>query len=65
MAVGVGTARLLRFARGDLIRLGFEERLAEQVAVLIDDWILRVGRRSAWRWNLRAGRSFRLPPPRS
>ena len=44
MAVGVGTARLLRFARGDLIRLGFEERLAEQVAVLIDDWILRVGR---------------------
>jgi len=44
MAVGVGTARLVRFARGDLIRLGFEERLAEQVAVLIDDWILRVGR---------------------
>jgi len=44
MAVGVGTARLLRFARGDLIRLGFEERLAEQAAVLIDDWILRVGR---------------------
>ena len=44
MAVGVGTARLLKFARGDLIRLGFEERLAEQVAVLIDDWILRVGR---------------------
>ena len=47
MAVGVGRARLLRFARGDLIRLGFEERLAEQVAVLIDDWILRVGLRSA------------------
>jgi hypothetical protein len=44
MAVGVGTARLLRFARGDLIRLGFEQRLAEQVAVVIDDWILRVGR---------------------
>ncbi len=44
MAVGVGTARLLKFARGDLIRLGFEERLAEQVAVLIDDWVLRVGR---------------------
>ncbi len=44
MAVGVGTARLLRFARGDLMRLGFEERLAEQVAVLIDDWVLRVSR---------------------
>ena len=26
------------------MRLGFEERLAEQVAVLIDDWILRVSR---------------------
>ncbi len=44
MAVGVGTAQLLRFARGDLIRLGFEEKLAVQVALLIDDWILRVGR---------------------
>ena len=44
MAVGVGSASLLRFARGDLIRLSFEEKLAEQVAVLIDDWILRVGR---------------------
>ena len=44
MAVGVGTATLLRFARGDLIRLSFEEGLAEQVALLIDDWILRVSR---------------------
>jgi NHLM bacteriocin system ABC transporter peptidase/ATP-binding protein/NHLM bacteriocin system ABC transporter ATP-binding protein len=44
LAVGVGTAKLLRFARGDLIRLSFEEKLAEQVAVLIDDWIVRVGR---------------------
>jgi NHLM bacteriocin system ABC transporter peptidase/ATP-binding protein/NHLM bacteriocin system ABC transporter ATP-binding protein len=44
IAVGVGTADLLRFARGDLIRLSFEERLAEQVALLIDDWILRLGR---------------------
>ena len=47
MAVGVGTAQLLKFARGDLIRLSFEEKLAEQVAVLIDDWILRMGRRWA------------------
>ena len=37
-------AELLRFARGDLIRLSFEENLAEQVALLIDDWILRIGR---------------------
>jgi NHLM bacteriocin system ABC transporter peptidase/ATP-binding protein/NHLM bacteriocin system ABC transporter ATP-binding protein len=44
LAVGVGTADLLRFARGDLIRLSFEEKLADQVALLIDDWILRVGR---------------------
>ena len=44
LAVGVGTADLLRFARGDLIRLSFEENLAEQVALLIDDWILRIGR---------------------
>src|SRR5262249_43346212 len=44
MAVGVGTAHLLKFARGDLIRLSFEEGLADQVAVMIDDWILRLGR---------------------
>jgi NHLM bacteriocin system ABC transporter ATP-binding protein len=44
MAVGVGTAHLLKFARGDLIRLSFEEGLAEQVAVMIEDWILRMGR---------------------
>jgi NHLM bacteriocin system ABC transporter peptidase/ATP-binding protein/NHLM bacteriocin system ABC transporter ATP-binding protein len=44
LAVGVGKARLLRFARGDLIRLSFEEALAEQVALVIDDWILRVSR---------------------
>jgi NHLM bacteriocin system ABC transporter ATP-binding protein len=44
LAVGVGTARLLRFARGDLIRLSFEETLAEQVALVVDDWILRVSR---------------------
>jgi NHLM bacteriocin system ABC transporter peptidase/ATP-binding protein/NHLM bacteriocin system ABC transporter ATP-binding protein len=44
LAVGVGTAKLVRFARGDLIRLSFEEKLAEQVALLIDDWIFRVGR---------------------
>ena len=44
MAVGAGPAQLLKFARGDLIRLSFEEGLSEQVAVLIDDWLLRVGR---------------------
>ena len=44
MAVGAGPAQLLKFARGDLIRLSFEEELSEQVAVLIDDWVLRAGR---------------------
>jgi NHLM bacteriocin system ABC transporter ATP-binding protein len=44
LAVGVGPARLLKLARGDLIRLGFEERLAEQVALLLDDWVVRVSR---------------------
>jgi NHLM bacteriocin system ABC transporter peptidase/ATP-binding protein/NHLM bacteriocin system ABC transporter ATP-binding protein len=44
IAVGAGPAELLKFARGDLIRLSFEEGLAQQVAVLIDDWVLRVGR---------------------
>ncbi len=43
VAVGAGPAQLLRFARGDLIRLSFEEGLSEQVAVLVDDWVLRVG----------------------
>ena len=41
MAVGAGPAQLLKFARGDLIRLSFEEGLSDQVAVLIDDWLLR------------------------
>jgi NHLM bacteriocin system ABC transporter peptidase/ATP-binding protein len=44
VAVGARPAQLLKFARGDLIRLSFEEGLAEQVAVLIDDWVTRVGR---------------------
>ena len=44
LAVGAGTAQLLKFARGDLIRLSFEEDLSVQVAVLIDDWLIRVGR---------------------
>jgi NHLM bacteriocin system ABC transporter peptidase/ATP-binding protein/NHLM bacteriocin system ABC transporter ATP-binding protein len=44
LAVGAGTAQLLKFARGDLIRLSFEEELSDQVAVLIDDWVVRVGR---------------------
>ena len=44
VAVGAGPAQLLKFARGDLIRLSFEEGLSEQVAVLVDDWLLRVGR---------------------
>ncbi len=44
LAVGAGPAQLLKFARGDLIRLSFEEGLSEQVAVLIDDWVIRVGR---------------------
>jgi ATP-binding cassette subfamily C protein len=44
VAVGAGPAQLLRFARGDLIRLSFEEGLSEQVAALIDDWVIRVGR---------------------
>jgi NHLM bacteriocin system ABC transporter ATP-binding protein/NHLM bacteriocin system ABC transporter peptidase/ATP-binding protein len=44
VAVGAGPAQLLKFARGDLIRLSFEEGLSDQVAVLIDDWVIRVGR---------------------
>ena len=44
LAVGVGAARLLKFARGDLMRLSFDDSLAEQVALLIDDWVLRVSR---------------------
>jgi NHLM bacteriocin system ABC transporter peptidase/ATP-binding protein/NHLM bacteriocin system ABC transporter ATP-binding protein len=44
VAVGAGPAQLLKFGRGDLIRLSFEEGLSEQVAVLIDDWLLRAGR---------------------
>ncbi len=44
LAVGAGTAQLQKFARGDLIRLSFEEDLSDQVAVLIDDWVVRVGR---------------------
>jgi NHLM bacteriocin system ABC transporter peptidase/ATP-binding protein/NHLM bacteriocin system ABC transporter ATP-binding protein len=44
IAVGTGPAQLLKFARGDLIRLSFEKGLSEQIAVLIDDWLLRVGR---------------------
>ncbi len=44
LAVGAGTAHLLKFARGDLVRLSFEEKLSDQVAVLVDDWLLRVGR---------------------
>jgi NHLM bacteriocin system ABC transporter peptidase/ATP-binding protein/NHLM bacteriocin system ABC transporter ATP-binding protein len=44
VALGAGQAQLLKFARGDLIRLSFEEGLSEQVAVMIDDWVLRVSR---------------------
>ncbi len=43
LAVGAGPAELIQFSRGDLIRLSFEEGLVEQVAVLVDDWLLRVG----------------------
>ena len=43
VAVGAGPAELLKFSRGDLIRLSFEEGLAEQVALLVDDWLGRVG----------------------
>ncbi len=43
VAVGAGPAELLKFSRGDLIRLSFEEGLTEQVALLIDDWLYRVG----------------------
>jgi NHLM bacteriocin system ABC transporter ATP-binding protein len=43
VAVGAGPARLLKFARGELVRLSFETKLAEQVALLIDDWVFRVG----------------------
>ena len=58
MAVGVGTARLLRFARGDLIRLGFEERLAEQAAVLHRRFgSPRRPRAEPRRWLLPAGRT--------
>jgi NHLM bacteriocin system ABC transporter peptidase/ATP-binding protein/NHLM bacteriocin system ABC transporter ATP-binding protein len=44
VAVGAGPAELLKFSRGDLIRLSFEEGLTEQVALLLDDWLYRVGR---------------------
>ena len=44
LAVGVGAARLLKFARGDLMRLSFDDSLAEQVALMIDDWVVRVSR---------------------
>jgi len=44
VAVGTGPAQLLKFARGDLIRLSFERGLSEQIAVVIDDWLIRVGR---------------------
>ncbi|MGO9468605.1 MAG: NHLP family bacteriocin export ABC transporter peptidase/permease/ATPase subunit [Isosphaeraceae bacterium] len=44
VAVGTGAAQLLKLARGDLIRLSFEKGLSEQIAVLIDDWVIRVGR---------------------
>jgi ATP-binding cassette subfamily C protein len=43
VAVGAGPAELLKFSRGDLIRLSFEEGLAEQVTLLVDDWLRRVG----------------------
>jgi NHLM bacteriocin system ABC transporter ATP-binding protein len=43
-AIGVGSAQLLEFSRGDLIRLSFVEGLAEQVAVVIDDWVLQLER---------------------
>ena len=43
VAVGAGPAELLKFSRGDLIRLSFEEGLTEQVALLVDDWLHRVG----------------------
>src|SRR5262249_49373517 len=36
VAVGAGPAKLLKFSRGDLIRLSFEEGLTDQVALLID-----------------------------
>ena len=44
VAVGSGAAQLLKLARGDLIRLSFEKGLSEQIAVLIDDWVVRVGK---------------------
>jgi NHLM bacteriocin system ABC transporter peptidase/ATP-binding protein/NHLM bacteriocin system ABC transporter ATP-binding protein len=44
VAVGVGPAQLLKFARGELIRLSFERGLSEQVVVLLDDWVSRVCR---------------------
>src|SRR5262249_13393352 len=44
VAVGAGPAQLLKFSRGELIRLSFEEGLLEQVALLVDDWLVRVGR---------------------
>jgi NHLM bacteriocin system ABC transporter peptidase/ATP-binding protein/NHLM bacteriocin system ABC transporter ATP-binding protein len=43
VAVGAGPAQLLKFSRGDLIRLSFEEGLTEQVALLLDDWLYRLG----------------------
>ncbi len=44
IAVGAGPAQLLKFARGDLIRLSFDEGLTTQVAALLDDWLTRVSR---------------------
>ena len=39
-----GTAQLLKFARGDLIRLSFEEKLSEQVAVLMEGSVVASAR---------------------
>jgi NHLM bacteriocin system ABC transporter peptidase/ATP-binding protein/NHLM bacteriocin system ABC transporter ATP-binding protein len=41
-AIGAGPAQLFKFCRGDLIRLSFEEGLSSQVAMLVDDWVIRV-----------------------
>ncbi len=66
VAVGTGAAQLLKLARGDLIRLSFEKGLSEQIAVLIDDWVIRVGRALGRLVPFQPVRSSRgTPSPRS
>lgn len=44
LAVGVGPARLQKFARSDLMRLSFDRSQRREVARMIDDWVDRISR---------------------